>query len=223
MNEAQKKTYAEIIRYIREERNGLAADSMKELGLDYNMTYGVSSARIKQKAQQLGKDNELALKLWHEDMRETKLFSFHLFDPALLSKAELQELSNGFSNHELAEQACLNLLVHSPHAAQLAQEWATSQQQFVKMAAYALLARLALLRKCDDERFYLGFFPHIQAELGTPSLHIRRSIVSALLRMAKLSSALKTAVTQFAHELQNSNEQAAPYISQNVLAEIEYL
>jgi len=223
MDEDLKKQYSEIILYIRSERNGLAADLMKKSGLDYNMTYGVSSAIIKKKALEMSKNNQLARMLWNEDMRETKLFSFHLFNPETLSVDELREISKGFVNHELAEQACMNLIVHSPFAPQLAMEWAESSEQFVKMAAFSLVARLALLRKYEDERFYKQFFPFITEELDNSSSHIKRSIVSALLRMARISDDLKSDVKVFAQSIAESGHRSSAYVSQNVLAEIDYV
>ena len=53
----------EIKQSFRLQMNGVAAQSMRDKGLDYHVNWGVSLPALKAKAAQIGKDYDLALAL----------------------------------------------------------------------------------------------------------------------------------------------------------------
>jgi len=218
-----KKKYSQIINFIMENRNGEVAEQMLKWGLNYNMNYGVSVVMLKNFAKEMGKDHELAKLLWKENMRETKLFSFHFFEAEQLSKNEVDDIVFKFNNHELVEQACMNLLVHIPFAYEKIEEWISSEEHYVKMTGFMLLSRLALINKDSDDELFERYLPIIEANAGHHFVFVKKSLTLALVNIARKSGELKALVETLAQNLIDSDNEHKAFIGRNVLAEIEYV
>ena len=55
--------------------NGAASAGMREAGIEYKLNYGVGIPQLKQIASEIGKDPELAVSLWKEDIRECRILA----------------------------------------------------------------------------------------------------------------------------------------------------
>ena len=70
---------AEKLRQIKQSfrlrMNGSTSRSMREKGVDYHINWGVSLPDLKQMAKEYGKDYDLAIALWKEDIRECKILA----------------------------------------------------------------------------------------------------------------------------------------------------
>ena len=60
----------EIKQSFRLMMNGVASQSMREKGLDYKLNWGAPFTSLKEKAEEIGKDYDLSIALWKEDIRE---------------------------------------------------------------------------------------------------------------------------------------------------------
>ena len=89
--------------------NGVASQSMREKGIGYKINWGISLPALKGLAVEYGKDYELAIELWKEDIRECKILAT-LIMPVEAVRPDLAELWVGqIENQEIAEMAAFNL------------------------------------------------------------------------------------------------------------------
>ena len=75
MNEAMQEKIREIKQSFRLMMNGTASRSMREKGADYKLNWGVSLPDLQKMADEIGKDYDLAIALWKEDVRECKILA----------------------------------------------------------------------------------------------------------------------------------------------------
>ena len=68
--------------------NGMASQSMREKGLGYSINWGISLPALKTLAEEYGKDYDLAIELWKENIRECKILATLIMPPADM-KADL--------------------------------------------------------------------------------------------------------------------------------------
>ena len=59
-----------IKRSFRSVMNGVASHSMREKGVGYKLNWGVSLVHLREMADNYGKDYDLAIALWKEDIRD---------------------------------------------------------------------------------------------------------------------------------------------------------
>ena len=50
--------------------DGKVAQSMRDKGLDYHLNWGATLPRLREKADMIGNDYDLAIALWKENIRE---------------------------------------------------------------------------------------------------------------------------------------------------------
>ena len=113
----------ELKRSFRLVMNGPASQSMREKGLDYRLNWGVPVIQLKQMAKELGKDYDLAIALWKEDIRECKILAT-LVMPAQQMPQEVAEIWMEQTHpQESAEMHALNVYQHVIYAPVIADRW----------------------------------------------------------------------------------------------------
>ena len=75
MDESINDQLKKIKRSFRLMMNGVAAQSMRDKGLDYHINWGASLPMLKAKAKEIGKNYSLAIALWKENIRECKILA----------------------------------------------------------------------------------------------------------------------------------------------------
>lgn len=217
------KQFTEVLNFIMEHRSGETAELMQKWGLNYNMSYGVSLAQILQFVKGKEKNTALAHMLWKENIRETKLLSFHFFNPLEVSSDEVDTIVHNFTNHELVEQSTLYWFVNIPFAPDKIAYWATNEKPYVKMTAYMLLARIAMKRKNVSPPFFGTFFANMLTDATNANLFVRKSITFALSAIARTSEENKTNVVSFIKQLETLNSEFANFVAKTTTDELQYL
>ena len=61
--------------------NGVAAQSMRDKGMDYKINWGITLPHLREMAAEYDKDKDLATALWGSDVRECRLLATMLMPP----------------------------------------------------------------------------------------------------------------------------------------------
>ena len=61
--------------------DGSVAQSMRDKGLDYHLNWGATLPRLREQADRLGYDYDLAIALWKENVRECKILATMVMPP----------------------------------------------------------------------------------------------------------------------------------------------
>lgn len=134
----------EIKHGFRPVMNGEVARSMREKGVEYKLNWGVSLTELRRIAEHYGKDYDLAVALWKEDIRECKILAT-LIMPAERMQADLAELwMEQTTTQEIAEMAAFNLYQHLKDASLLAFRWIASDKELWQISGYHILTRLLM-------------------------------------------------------------------------------
>lgn len=112
MNEETHQKLMTIKRSFRLLMNGPGSQSMRDKGLGYKLNWGVPFYELKKMAEEYGKDYDLAIELWKEDIRECKILAT-LVMPADKMLPEITDLwMEQVQSQEMAEMLAFNLLQH---------------------------------------------------------------------------------------------------------------
>ena len=71
----------EIKQSFRQMMDGSVAKSMRDKGVDYHLNWGATILRLREKADEIGKNYDLAIALWKENVRECKILATMLMPP----------------------------------------------------------------------------------------------------------------------------------------------
>ena len=187
MDEQTNERLKEIKRAFRLKMDGAASRSMREKGLDYKLNWGVGLPELKAMAKEYGKDYDLAIALWKEDIRECKILATLMMPPERMLPEVVDIWMEQTPSQEIAEWAAANLYQHLDYAPMLAFKWISSDKELPQICGYQLLARLFMKGQEPNERGIHEFIDQALTALRDESLGVRHAALNCMRRFAMLS------------------------------------
>lgn len=186
MKEETHQKLMQIKRSFRLLMNGPASQSMKDKGLGYKINWGVPFIELKKMATEYGKDYELAIELWKEDIRECKILAT-LIMPAEEMLPEITDLwMEQVMNQEMAEMLAFNLLQYVEYAPVIAYQWIASDKPLYQIAGYNILSRLFANGKEANERGINEFLDQAATALQGDHMGIKHAAMNCVMRFADM-------------------------------------
>lgn len=176
----------EIKQSFRLMMNGPAAQSMRQKGVSYGLNWGVPIMELRRMAQDYGKDYDLAIALFKENVRECKLLATMIMPPERM-QADLAELwMEQTPTQEIAEQAAFNLYQHIADAPMLAFKWISAADPIRQVAGYDTLGRLFMNGREMNDRGINEFIDQVRTALADSNAGVRHAAYNAAVRFADL-------------------------------------
>lgn len=186
MNEETHQKLMKIKRSFRLLMSGPTSQSMTQKGLGYKINWGVPFIELKKMALEYGKDYELAIELWKEDIRECKILAT-LIMPAEKMLPEITDIwMEQVKSQEMAEMLAFNLLQHVDYAPAFAYEWIATDKTLYEIAGFQLLARLFANGQEANERGINEFLDQAAVALQGDNMGIKHAAANCVLRFADL-------------------------------------
>ena len=182
MNEQTHQKLMEIKRSFRLLMNGPGSQSMRDKGLGYKINWGVPFTELKKMAEEYGKDYDLAIELWKEDIRECKILAT-LIMPADKMLAEITDLwMEQINNQEMIEMLVFNLLQNVEYAPVIAYQWIASDKPLYEMTGFHLLSRLFAKGQEPNERGINEFLDQAAAVLQGDNMGVKHAAINSVMR-----------------------------------------
>ena len=186
MNEETHQKLMKIKRSFRLLMSGPTSQSMTQKGLGYKINWGVPFIELKKMALEYGKDYELAIELWKEDIRECKILAT-LIMPAEKMLPEITDIwMEQVKSQEMAEMLAFNLLQYVDYAPAIAYEWIATDKTLYEIAGFQLLARLFAKGQEANERGINEFLDQAAVALQGDNMGIKHAAANCVLRFADL-------------------------------------
>jgi hypothetical protein len=176
----------EIKQSFRLMMDGAVSQSMRSKGAAYSLNWGVTLPRLREKAQEIGIDYDLAIALWKENVRECKILATMLMPPDKVLPEVIDIWMEQTDSQEIAEQAAFNLYQHLPFAADKAYTWMASNKPLYQLCGFHIMSRLFMRGLEPNERGINEFIDQAQAALQGDSLSVRKAAMAAMQRFAEL-------------------------------------
>ena len=176
----------EIKQSFRLMMNGTASRSMREKGAGYKLNWGVSLPDLQAMAEEIGKDYELAISLWKEDVRECKILATMLMPPEKMLPEVAEIWMEQTNSQEMAEIAAFQLYQHLDFASILAFRWMASDKMPYLVCAYQILARLFAKGQEPNERGINEYLDQVAIALGDDHAGVRRAAYNSVVHFTQL-------------------------------------
>ena len=195
----------EIKQSFRQMMDGVVAKSMRDKGLDYRLNWGATLPRLKEKADGIGKNYDLAIALWKENVRECKILATMIMPPDEVLPEVIDIWMEQITSQEIAEQAAFNLFQYLPFAADKAYTWMASDKEYYQLCGFHIICRLFMNGQEPNERGINEFVDQAIVALQGNYLPVKKAAMASLQRFAELGlvyeriakSALKQANLDF--------------------------
>lgn len=193
---------------------------MARFGIDIERRLGLSMPAMRRAAKTLGHDHDLALALWDTGIPDARIVAGMLAEPARLTSRQMDEWARSFSSWDVCDQVCGSAFLASPLAWRKVAVWAAQSEEFVRRAAFSLLATLAVHdKKAGDERF-LEALPLIEAAAGDERNYVKKGVSWSLRNIGKRNLVLNAAAIESARRIQQQGLRSARWIAADALREL---
>ena len=166
--------------------DGAVAQSMRDKGVDYHLNWGVTLPRLQQMAADYGKDYDLAIALWKENVRECKILATMIMPPEKVLPEVIDIWMEQITTQEIAEQTAFNLFQHLPYAPEKAYIWMASDKVLYQLCGFHILSRLFQQGREPNERGINEFIDQALAAIEGPSVAVRKAALNALNHFSSL-------------------------------------
>ena len=183
-------TISEQIKEIKQSfrllMDGSIAQSMRNKGVDYHLNWGITSLRLREKADEIGKNYDLAIALWKEKVRECKILATMIMPADEILPEVVDIWMEQTETIEIAEQAAMNLYQYLPYAPAKAYEWIASDRELNQLCGFHVLSRLFSNGQEPNERGINEFLDQVHVALLSPNISVRKAALNSLNRFASL-------------------------------------
>lgn len=197
-----------------------ALDAMARFGIVGDGRLGLTVPAMRGIARSLGRDHALALALWDTGIPDARIVAGMVAHPAQLTSAQMDTWARGFDSWDVCDQACGNAFADSPLAWRKVHAWAGREDEFVRRAAFALLATLAVHDKAADDDRFADTFALMEAAAGDERNFVRKAVNWALRNVGKRNPALNRAAQDAALRIQQQASRSARWIAADALREL---
>ncbi len=185
MDNVNEKVKA-IKQSFRQMMDGAVAQSMRDKGLQYKLNWGATLPRLREQAEELGKDYDLAIALWKENVRECKILATLVMPAEKMLPGVCDIWMEQMPSQEMAELAAFNLWQYLPYAPEKAFQWIASDKEYDQLCGFHVLTRLFMNKQEPNERGINEFMDQALVALQGPYMSVRKAAMQSVLRFAEL-------------------------------------
>jgi len=211
----------EIIKKLKSMANPKNLEGMARFKVGGKNTLGISIPELRNLAKQIGKNHELALKLWISGIHEAKILASMIDEDDKVSNKQMDSWIKDFDSWDVCDQVCMNLFSKIDVAYEKCIEWSRRKEEFEKRAGFALMACLAWQNKNIKDSDLIKFFPIIKRESTDERNFVKKAVNWALRQIGKRNKNLRKEAIKTADEILKINSKSAKWIAGDALRELK--
>jgi 3-methyladenine DNA glycosylase AlkD len=195
-------------------------ENLARFGITASKAFGVSIKNIQVLAKRLGRNHELAAALWETGWYEARLLTSFVDEPARVTPAQMDRWCRDFDNWGICDTVCFHLFDRTPHAWSKVAQWSDKRDEFVKRAAFALLASLAGHDKSAGDESFVESLLLVERAATDERNFVKKGVSWALRRVGRRNATLSAAAATVARRLADSPQAAARWVGKDAFREL---
>jgi 3-methyladenine DNA glycosylase AlkD len=189
-------------------------------GITAPKAFGISVGVIQQLAKRLGRDHDLAGALWETGWYEARMLAAFIDDPVRVTPAQMDRWARDFNNWGICDTVCFHLFDRTAHAWRKIEPWSRRREEFVKRAAFALLAGLGLHDKTAGDEPFLRSLVLVERAASDDRNFVKKGVSWALRVVGRRNQTLNGAAIEVSRRLVESRDAAARWVGRDALKEL---
>ncbi len=209
-----------VLKRLRAQGDPRNVEGMARYGIRSAKAYGVSLAQLRLIAREIGRDHALAQRLWATGIYEARSLAIFIEEPARVTERQLERWARDFDNWAICDGCCIHLFDRTPFARRKVREWSRRPEEFVKRAAFALMAALAVHHKQAPDALFTGYLHIVSREAGDERNGVKKAVNWALRQIGKRNLALNRAAIAIAEAIRARGSRSGRWIAADALREL---
>ncbi len=196
-------------------------EKLAHFGIHDVKAYGISAPVLQKFSRQIQRDQVLAEQLWDSGIREARLLAALIGEPHKTDSAQMDRWAAGFDSWDVVDSACRYLYVFAKPAWSKVGAWSRRPEEFVKRAAFSLLAYLSYLDKESPDARFVRALRLVERESDDERNFVRKAVNWALRQIGKRNLRLNRAAIRLAERIGRRGTRAARWIACDALRELK--
>lgn len=167
---------AEIIAQLRSLRSERDIAGMRRFGIvACGEQLGISVTRLREIGRPYRRNHALALELWASGIHEARILATVIEDPEQITRGQMERWVRDCDNWAVTD-ALAFVFDRTKFAEEKAQQWSRRKAEYVKRAAFSIMAGMAIHRKELPDEIFLSFLPIITREAADERNFVRKAV-----------------------------------------------
>ena len=210
----------EALAWLKRHGSTRTREQMAGFGIPPGKAFGVPMKAMQQLAKRLGQDHTLAAALWATGQYEARIVAAYVDVPERVTPGQMDRWCRDFDNWGICDTVCFVLFDRTPHAFAKVTQWSRRREEFVKRAAFALLASLALHDKESGDARFTACLPLVEKAAADERNFVKKGVSWALRAVGRRSAGLNDEAIAVARRLAASPEAAPRWVGKGALREL---
>jgi 3-methyladenine DNA glycosylase AlkD len=209
-----------VVAWLEKSASKKVRDGMARYAIPSDHAFGVSVGTLRAHARKLGRDHDLAAALWDTGWYEARMLATFVDDPAAVTPAQMDRWCRDFDSWAICDTACFHLFDRTPHAWKKVEQWAGRKDEFVKRAAFALIASLGVHDKAAGDDAFRRGLALVEKAASDERNFVKKAVNWALRTTGKRNPALHAEAVAVARRLAASTDPAPRWVGSDALREL---
>ena len=214
-------SHKEVLKKLKSRARPDQLEGMARFGMDIKKRLGVAVPVMRKIAKETGKDHKAALDLWKTGFAEAKITAAMIDEPGKVTEKQMEDWVKGFDSWDVCDQVCMNLFDKTPLAWKKVLDWSRRKEEFVKRAAFSLIACLAWHDKKAKDEDFIKLLPVIKRETIDERNFVKKAVNWALRHIGKRNLNLNKFAIKAAKEIRQIDSKSARWIANDAVRELE--
>ena len=193
---------------------------MGYFGVHVPNAHGISAPVLHALAKKIGKNHTLALELWATGIHEARILATLIGESDKVTSSEMESWGRDFDSWDLVDAACCYLYAPAKLAWNKVATWSRRREEFVKRAAFSLLAYLSYKGKTVPDARFVRFLRVIEREAYDDRNFVRKAVNWALRNIGKRNPKLNREAICAAERIRRQGSRSARWIAADALREL---
>lgn len=191
--------YSDVMKELEAAGKAESLDVMRAQGAQ-GTAWGVPPAEIRRLADAIGRDDELARRLWDSEVVDARILATRVVGPQDLAVDELDGWARDVSYYGLVDHLT-DLALRSPHALELIDRWIHADEEFVQRCGFVAMAKLAKSDRPVDESELQSRLEAIESQVQSSTHRAKKELGAALLTIGQRNDRLNALVLEVARKI----------------------
>jgi len=208
-----------VVKALRAAGTAKNRAGMAHFGITGN-TAGVTLAKLRSIQKRYRRDHAFAAALWRTGLYDARILACFLDEPDKVTSRQMDTWVAAFDSWAICDGACLHLFVKTRFVEEKIEKWAKDEREFVRRAAFALIACYTVHGKSVPDERFLAFLDLVERYAGDPRNYVKKGVNWALRQIGKRSKRLHRPALAVARKLTASEDRTARWIGKDAVREL---
>jgi 3-methyladenine DNA glycosylase AlkD len=218
---ADRWSRARVLCELKRLANPKVRAKMAYFGVNVPKAHGISAPILHALARRIGKNHELAERLWSSGIHEARILATLIGEPGKVTASQMERWAREFDSWDVVDAACCYLFAGTSSAWRQVEAWSSREEEFVKRAAFSLVAYLSYKDKEASDARFERFLYVIEREAHDEKNFVRKAVNWALRNIGKRNLCLNRSAIRTAERIRRQKSRSARWIAADALRELK--